>query len=215
MRCFQLLDVLHKSKKCLKTGKSKRDMYVCSTVEFFDIRQPSSSGVLMDVFAEPDVSEVDLVKLAPFATLQDGMLKWEPTESDAVGCIALRSPQAPLISLGDGGLMSPKAPSLLLLEDLHRNGWRPTRERQALAPLTIAVLGVFSRDRLKARQQTYFRCLVGLEGLFGRGPQTFDHTQKVSYYELILRVGDPSAVPLNMPEKDYTKQLRGSGFVFL
>lgn len=117
-----------------------------------------------------------------------------------------------LFRQGQGLSGSGHSRTCALIVHLPPRGWYPSSETAALQDLfecTVAERRPFNKQKLAERQKAYFQCLLALPSLFALGLTTFAHSERVSYYMLLLRAKDPAGVLPGRPAKAYQSELKG------
>ena len=147
---FQILDKVAAGKKFIKCGAPLAVSILHQPLEVYSA-QPGR----LDVHPVEVASVVDLLKLAAFSDLRHELWKWSSRASDVVGCIDLHSrvKAEPAYALSDE-----RCPELLLLEQLAREGWKPSRRSKPhVLPDDPDKGFVMSSGR---NQRPYYQCLL-------------------------------------------------------
>ena len=126
--------------------------------------------------------------------IRDTLREWQSKPSDTGGCTTLHSPKPVKPELGPQGLLDPKVPFLLLLEEAYRLGWTEQTRHRPCVVSTSPHAGVMSKDKLSHRVRSYFACLITLGTLFNRGLTRFQHSLSSAYYQRLLQADRPQDI---------------------
>ena len=179
-----------------KRNRSTVNMYV----QYFEERRGVAGDLVVFPIRAPE--QVDMLKLAPFPVLRHCTRVWHSGASEEPGCLAFHSPTfaRPSCEVGEEG-----APTLLLLDALHSEGWirgRPHYPHRSDEDASTRRL--YCIDQCISRRH-YLQCLLRLSELFARGLCELSCVAPQTYYQCLLRLeGDLSSVAAGRPAAEYT-----------
>ena len=140
---------------------------------------------------------IDMMKLAAFQVIKACSKKWQPAaHSEPSGCVCFGSCQP---ALPEHGLQDQEAPVLILLEALHKAGWRKARENTPHRKDDDSSVGLLHCIQNCTRRKLYFHRLFGLDELFGMGLAALSCYEAPSFYKCLLMGLAKGTLPRVLP----------------
>jgi hypothetical protein len=220
LTCFRVVDTNPGQKRVLRQqliaerlrkasapqgGSSSVEMLV----QFMELCPGDGPGLQCFYFKAPE--RIDMMKLAAFQVIKTCAKKWQPAvHSGPSGCLCFDNCQ---LALPEHGLQDQEAPVLILLEALHKAGWRKGRENTPHLKDDDSSLRMLYCIQNCIRRKLYFHCLLRLEDLFEKGLAALPCLEMPSYYKCLLLGLANGALPAVLPgrpAKEYKALLAAS-----
>jgi hypothetical protein len=144
---------------------------------------------VLEVWSEPapgrvtcffggDAESKNVLDMFSFQAMRTELFQWQANTSDTEGCIELydKCDARPVMAI-----MDKNCPTLMVLVELNRLGWRPVRYR-----LTHTDAAVLTFDRRNPHAKRYFQCLLKIQDLLHSNDGEVHSAQPISYYDLLL-----------------------------
>lgn len=196
---FQVLTTMHSRYKAVRTFRRVQKKPCQCSVQFFDTCG-SRSGDELTVFPSGEPLTVDPRRLTVWRRFRRELELWDSEASERQGCIHLVRPQSAVPGLS---LTSPSCPTLMVVEELTRQGW--VRMDGSCVQRPWSSERPFSIKDASAKKY-YFQCLLGLEGLFRSGLPQLPSNQPQSWYRLLLQ---GQVMPPGQGARVYDNVLKG------
>ena len=133
------------------------------------------------MYAVGDPQRVDAVRVIAWQRWRHSLRTWDVHASGIPGCRLLLNPKTVQPS---GKLTDPGFPTLLLVEELLRCGWKRVETVVAHKPdIPGRVFSILDASG----QKFYVQVLLNLESVWARGQREVPSGQPQSYYQLLLR----------------------------
>ena len=138
-------------------------------------------GPTLTVYVVGDPQRVDAVRVVAWQRWRHSLRTWGVHASGTPGCRLLLNPKTVQPS---GQLADPGFPTLLVVEELLRCGWKRVETVVVHKPdLPGRVFSILDASGKKF----YFHVLLNLESVWARGQREVPSDQPQSYYQLLLR----------------------------
>lgn len=179
---FQVLTVDSDKLKLVKTFRGFRRRAFHFGLQMFEAWGSYAEGAdHLTVFAVGDTVRVDARRLSKWQSLRHGLRRWDTSASDVAGCVTLVNPRH---VQPETPRSSPSCPTLLILEDLTRQGWKPIHQVCMHTPENMLQRQLSTIDG--ASKKFYYQCLLRLGDLFKTGVTCLPSNEPQSFYKVLL-----------------------------